>query len=152
MSLLHVSINAENPERVAQFLARLMGGTVLPFPPFPDCWLAFTEEDDGSAIEVYPLTHTLHAGEKQIACDVGERVSGQSFVHVAITSSMSDAQITDVARAEGWLTRKCDRGPFHCVEVWLENRLLIEVLDPAMQRDYRRGMTAENWSRLFGLE
>ncbi|WP_165606514.1 hypothetical protein [Yoonia litorea] len=48
---------------MARFLARLMGGRAMPFPPFPDSWIAFTEQDDGSAIEVYPLTHTLYAGE-----------------------------------------------------------------------------------------
>ena len=152
MSLLHVSINAENPRQVAEFLALLMGGRAMPFPPFPDCWIAFTEEDDGSAIEVYPLTHTLHAGEQQISCDVGERMVGPTFVHAAIKSSMSETEIAEASASEGWSARRCNRGPFDCIEVWLENRLLVEVLDPTMQVDYRRGMTAENWAKMFGLE
>lgn len=151
MSLLHVSINAEDPEHVAGFLAQLMGGRALPFPPFPDSWIAFTERDDGSAIEVYPLTHTLRAGEAQIACDVGAPVAGRTFVHAAIASPLTRVRITEQADAEGWLARTCNRGPFECVEVWLENRLLVEVLDPAMQEDYRSGMTADRWAAMFGL-
>jgi len=152
VSILHVSINADAPERVARFMARLMGGRALPFPPFPDAWIAFTEKDDGSAIEVYPLTHTLYPGETQIGCDVGAPVAGRTFVHAAIRSSLTEAEITNMAEAEGWQARTCNRGPFNCVEVWLENRLLVEVLDTAMQDDYARGMTAENWARMFGLK
>ncbi len=152
MSILHVSINAENPREVAEFLARLMGGRAMPFPPFPDCWIAFAEENDGSAIEVYPLTHTLRTGDHQVSCDVGERTAGPTFVHAAIQTSMSEAEIVEESASAGWMARRCNRGPFHCIEVWLENRLLVEVLDPTMQDDYRRGMTTENWARMFGLD
>lgn len=42
----------------------------LPFPPFPDCWIAFAEQDDGTAIEVYPTTNVLEAGLEQISCEI----------------------------------------------------------------------------------
>jgi len=151
MSLLHISINAQNPERVAKFLARILGGQAMRFPPFPDCWIAFTQQDDGSAIEVYPTTHTLHAGEEQITYEIGEPQPTPTFVHAAISSPLSGDEIMAFAEAEGWMSRMCDRGPFECVEVWLEDRLLVEVLDPTMLADYRRGMTMQNWSDMFGL-
>ncbi|MEM6462480.1 MAG: hypothetical protein AAF724_11235 [Pseudomonadota bacterium] len=152
MSLLHISINAEEPQRVAAFLAQIMAGRVLPFPPFPDCWIAFTQKDNGTAIEVYPVTHNLRAGPEQIVCDIGEPARGATFVHAAIGSPLMEAEILAEAGSEGWLARKCNRGPFECIEVWLENRLLVEVLDPGMQADYRRGMTVSNWSRMFSLD
>ncbi|WP_090202817.1 hypothetical protein [Yoonia litorea] len=83
---------------------------------------------------------------------MGEPVNGQTFVHAAIRSALTETEITKMADAEGWPARTCNRGPFQCVEVWLENLLLVEVLDPAMQDDYARGMTAGNWARMFGLE
>jgi hypothetical protein len=50
-------------------------------------------------------------------------------------------------------SRLCDRGPSRCVEVWIENRLLIEMLDPRMMtEDYRNGMTRENWANMFALK
>lgn len=49
------------------------------------------------------------------------------------------------------LTASNGGGPFKCVEIWLEDRLLVEVLDLAMQRDKANGMTARNWRAMFGL-
>ena len=152
MTLLHLSISATEPERVAGFLAAVLGGRALPFPPFPDSWIAFAEADDGTAIEVYPTTHVLTAGEDQIACAVGAPDTSPTFVHAAIGSPLSGAEIIDLAEADGWRARICNRGPFECVEVWLEGRLLVEVLDPAMQRAYRRGMTAAHWAGMFALD
>ncbi|WP_185020605.1 VOC family protein [Histidinibacterium lentulum] len=151
MTLLHVSISAENPERVSTFLATLLGGEALPFPPFPDSWIAFAGQDDGTAIEVYPLTHRLKIGPEAIACEAGPPDASPSFAHVAIRSAFGREEVLARGAAEGWTTRLCNRGPFDCVEMWLENRLLVEVLDPAMQRDYARGMTMQNWRRMFGL-
>jgi hypothetical protein len=151
MALLHVSISAEDPERVAGVLATVLGGEALPFPPFPDAWIAFAGQDDGTAIEVYPLTHRLKIGPQAIACEVGPSDDSPSFAHVAIRSTLDREAILALGAAEGWVTRICDRGPFECVEIWLENRLLVEVLDSAMQRDYGRGMTMQNWRTMFGL-
>ncbi|WP_292025143.1 hypothetical protein [Maritimibacter sp. UBA3975] len=151
MTLLHVSISAAAPERVARALAQIMGGRALPFPPFPDSWIAFAAADDGSAVEVYPLTHRVVAGHETIDCEIGAPEEAPTFCHVALASPLPEAEITKIARAEGWQVRTCNRGPFDCVEVWLENRLLIEVLDPGMQADYRANMTAENWAAMFGM-
>lgn len=151
MTLLHLSINAAEPKRTARFLARLLGGEALPFPPFPDSWIAFSAQDDGTAIEVYPLTHRLTIGPETIACETGSSDAGVTFAHVAIASALDRSAIMSLGAAEGWVTRICDRGPFACVEIWLEDRLLIEVLDPAMQRDYAQGMTARNWRMMFGM-
>ena len=152
MALLHVSISAKDPERVGAFLATLLGGEALPFPPFPDSWIAFSGQDDGMAIEVYPLTHRLKIGPDAIACEAGPPDDSPSFAHVAIRSSLDREEVLDLGAAEGWVTRVCNRGPFECVEIWLENRLLVEVLDPTMQRDYAQGMKVETWRPMFGLE
>ncbi len=151
MSLLHLSINADAPQEVATFLAQVMGGVALPFPPFPDCWIAFAKQDDGTAIEVYPTTHVLEAGAEQISCEIKTRDAGSTFVHAALCATLDRSEIISLAAERDWIARICNRGPFECVEVWLENRLLVELLDREMQKDYRRGMTAENWAAMFGL-
>ena len=151
MSLLHVSISADDPQLVAGFLAEVMGGSAMPFPPFPDCWIAFTAEDDGTAVEVYPTTHVLEAGPEQIACEIKARDATPTFVHVALCAQLDRADILARAAEKAWTSRVCNRGPFECVEVWLENRLLVELLDADMQKDYRSGMTTANWASMFGL-
>ena len=152
MTLLHASISAADPEHVATFLATLMGGMALPFPPFPDSWIAFAAQDDGTAIEVYPTSHRLRIGPDTVACETGAPDDKPSFAHVAIRSAFDRQMIVDLGTAQNWMTRICNRGPFECVEIWLENRLLVEVLDPAMQRAYEQGMTVRNWRTMFGLE
>lgn len=151
MSLLHLSINASDPELVATFLAEVMGGIAMPFPPFPDCWIAFAAEDDGTAIEVYPTTHVLEAGPDQISCEVKAPDKSSTFVHAAVCSQLTRSEILTLASAKQWTSRICNRGPFQCVEVWLEDRLLVELLDAEMQDDYRNGMTASNWASMFSL-
>ncbi len=152
MALLHLSITADEPERVAGALATLLGGRAQPFPPFPDSWIAFAAADDGTAIEVYPTTHTLKPGDAMVECVVGGADAGPTFAHAAIGSPLTEDEIFALARTHGWRALKCNRGPFECIEVWLENRLLIEVLDGDMQREYRAGMTAANWAAMFALE
>ncbi|WP_206057148.1 hypothetical protein [Nitratireductor sp. XY-223] len=152
MTLLHMSVNAGDPERVAAFLARLLGGEALPFPPFPDCWIAFAGADDGTAIEVYPLTHRLVAGAGQVECRVQEAEGAPTFAHIALATDLPARGVLALAGDHGWTARRCDRGPFHCIEVWIEDRLLIEVLDPDMRAAYRAGMTVRNWRAMFGMD
>ncbi|WP_424831552.1 VOC family protein [Ruegeria sp.] len=151
MSILHLSITASDPEDVAKFLAEIMGGEAMPFPPFPDSWIAFSEADNGAAIEVYPSTHTLIAGPEQVNCKVGDTDPSPTFAHVALGSVLSQQDLLNQAHQKGWTTRVCNRGPFECVEIWLENRVLVEALDSDMQRDYRAGMTMKNWAAMFGF-
>jgi len=123
----------------------------MPFPPFPQCWIAFSIQNDGTAIEVYPDTQVLIAGKDHVERRLLENNHEATFVHAAIGSPLSKQAILALAGKEHWRARECDRGPFACMEVWIENRLLIEVLDPDMQRDYKTGMTIENWAAMFGL-
>lgn len=151
MMLLHLSISADEPERVATVLATLLGGRAMPFPPFPDSWIAFAARDDGTAIEIYPTTHVLVAGEDAVRCRVDAVDQRPTFAHAAIGSALSAEAVLGLAEAEGWPARRCHRGPFACIEMWIEGRLLVEVLDPGMLADYRRGMTMERWAAMFDL-
>ncbi len=152
MSILHVSLSADDPERIARFLAGIMGGYALEFPPFPGAWIAFARADDGTAIEVYPTTHVLTIGHESVACEVVEPHRRPTFAHAAISSTLEREEIFSLGAQEGWVTRVCNRGPFACIEIWLEDRLLVEVLDPDMQADYASGMTVRNWRAMFGMD
>ncbi|MEM7641761.1 MAG: hypothetical protein AAF366_04465 [Pseudomonadota bacterium] len=152
MTLLHASIAAAAPERVARALGRLLGGPALPFPPCPGAWIAFAASDDGSAVEVYPLGRRVTAGPETIAFSEVAPEAGPVSTHLAIASPLSERDILAAAEAEGWPARRCARGPFDCIEVWIEGRVLVEVLDPGMLAEYRRGMGAANWRSMFGME
>jgi len=50
--LHHLSISAENPENVAQVLAEIMGGIVVPFRPNPGSFMAFALDEYGTELEI----------------------------------------------------------------------------------------------------
>ena len=132
-------------------LAEILGGKSMPFPPFPESWIAFTHADDGTAIELYPTSHKLEPDRANVVCKTGEPDNPKSFAHVAIASPLKWTEVMVIGKRENWLCRRCNRGPFQCVELWIENRLLAEVLDRDMLDDYRVGMTLESWAAMFDL-
>ena len=151
MTLAHLSIDAQDPHHVAKVLAQIMGGTALPFPPCSGAFIAFDAADDGTAIEVYPAGTQVRRGPDQIAFDQGPVSNSPVATHVCLTSALSETQLLTIGSQNGWTARTCNRGPFSCVEIWLENRVLIEALDPGMTEDYRRNMSAAQWRAMFGL-
>ena len=46
-----------------------------------------------------------------------------------------------IAEEAGWETAVRGNGAFSVVEVWIENRLLLEVLSPTQADNYLRAMT-----------
>ncbi len=151
MTLLHVSIAAADPARVARFVGGLLGGPALPFPPCPGAWIAFAAADEGTAVEVYPLDRRVAAGPDTVTFPEAPAEVGPVTTHLALGSPLSADAALALAGEEGWLARRCARGPFDCIEIWLEDRVLVEVLDAAMLADYRQGMTAARWRAMFGM-
>lgn len=118
------------PSAWAAFLAPVPGGEALPVPPFPEPWIAFAGHDEGTAIEVYPLTPRLKTGPEPIACKTGVPDDSPTFAHLAVRSALDRHEIADLGTAETWVTRICNRGPFDCGEVWPESGLLVEASSP----------------------
>jgi hypothetical protein len=151
----HISIAARDPQRVAAVLAELFGGYSLPFPPFPGGYIALPGDTLGTAVEVIPL------GDELVPGDEGEEVrpqraaqpSAYTATHAAISVPVSEERIKQVAEREGWRAETFHRvGVFGLVELWVENRLLIELLPPSMQGDYLDFMTPANYAALFGYD
>lgn len=150
MPLLHVSLNADAPEPVARFIAAMTGGVAQPFYPIPGAWMAFGPEDDGRCVEIYPLETRLLPGPHQVAFEDRAPERDVTYAHIALCTPLGPEQVIDAAKAHGWQARLASRGPFECVEVWVENRLMLEFLDAGMQADYAKGMTLAHWKQMFG--
>jgi hypothetical protein len=151
----HISIPAQDPRRVAEVLAEIWGGRSLPFPPLPGSYIVIVDDGRGSAIEVTPLGVELApgVGDEQGQALVNDNASPFTATHVALSVPAREERIKEVAAREGWRAVKCDRGgAFEVVEFWVENRLLVEMLPPAMQGRYLASMTSPNYAELFGLE
>jgi hypothetical protein len=145
MKLIHASIPADDPKRVAEVLAEMMGGEALPFPPVENGWMAWS--GDGSVdLEVVPRGHLLHRGEEEGAWLRISEPQRLSEVHLAISVDKPAAEIIAIAAKAGWPARICSRGNgfFELVEVWVEGVFMLEMLDPTQTAHYERVVTVEN--------
>lgn len=134
----HLSIPARDPERVAQVFAELMGGACIPFPPNPGAFMAIAQDLHGTAVEVHPAETLLRpngpAGTEFLRNGQDPALSA---VHFALSLERSRAEVEAIAEREGWPCFVCDRaGDFGVVELWVENRFLVELLPPDFADQY----------------
>jgi hypothetical protein len=134
----HISIPAQNPRHVAEVLAEIWHGRVLPFAPHPGSYLAFAGDEHGTAVEVYPLGTEITPGKDAAGAGFQTRASPSPLTatHVAISVDASQEQIEHIGAREGWRVVRCNRGYFDVIEFWVENRLLLELLTPDLAAQY----------------
>jgi hypothetical protein len=133
----HLSIAARDPQHVASVLAELMGGVAVPFPPNPGSFFALQLDDHGSGVEVYPAGTELRPGGDNGA-GFAKNAAARGFgpTHFALSVAADAAAVEAIAGREGWHCYRCNRGPFHVIEVWLENESMVEILPPEFAAEY----------------
>jgi hypothetical protein len=148
--LFHVSIEADEPCRVATVFAEIFGGVAMPFPPVAEgSWVAFAGDERSTIIEVYPRGTELHQSDEG-AVGLAREPRRHNATHFAMASNLDEATILGIARREGWPAKYCSRGgKFGLIEVWVEGCQMVEVLTPEMQAEYLGAVTIENWMRLL---
>ncbi|MGH7046983.1 MAG: hypothetical protein ACREE2_11425 [Stellaceae bacterium] len=132
----HLSIAAHDPGHVAGVLAELMGGKAVPFPPHPGSFFALQLDEHGSGVEVYPAGTELHPGGSDGGGFVKKEARGFGPTHFALSVKAEADTVEAVAKREGWQCYRCNRGPFHVIEVWLENQSMVEILPPEYAAEY----------------
>ena len=149
----HISIPAENPQHVAEVIAKIWGGRSFPFPDHPGNYLVVTLDSYGTMIEVYALGTELVPGTDEQPVEFGHNNTPAQFSasHAAISVPVSFEQIKQIAESEGWRLVRCDRGPFEVIEFWLENRQLIELLAPEIAPQYINFMQPQNLQEFFAV-
>jgi hypothetical protein len=142
----HVSISARNPEHVAKVLGELLGGYVGPFiGPFPGAWVVYAEDAHGTGIEVYPAETVVvpGAGDEQAGGEQRD-IGPYSAFHALVSVKADRATIERIGAREGWRTRHFWRGPspqmrlFELYEMWIENRVMLELTTEDMLPAYVR--------------
>lgn len=151
--LFHVSIAADDPQRVATVLAEVMGGDALPFPPVSDDgWIVLTDDPHRSAIEVYPMGAVLRQADGD-ADAWGDTAGIDRFTatHAAIGTDLTQDAVLAIAAREGWPAKYRKRGgAFGVIEIWVEGRQMLEILTPEMQAEYVGAVSIENWRAMLG--
>lgn len=167
--IAHFSLPAREPERTARAFAQIIDGIAMPFPVVPGAWVAIARDGSGVGVEVLPerSAHNKGKGDRDPArsangpevmpWEVQIRPDGApqdaSGFHVAITSDLSAEAIIELGREHGWRAVSCDRGGvFDLVELWIDNRFLVEVLPPEGTARYRAFYKPEVAGQMFGAE
>ncbi|MBD2412265.1 hypothetical protein FACHB389_29615 [Nostoc calcicola FACHB-389] len=147
----HISIAANNPRHVAEVLAKLLGGKIAPFPSHPGSYVAVALDEQGTLIEVYPLGTELIPGdgEQQVQFRKNNNYSQFNAVHAAVSVSVSEKEIEEIAASEGWRVLHCNRGQFEVIEFWIENHLMIELLSPEIVSQYINFVQKKNLEKFF---
>jgi hypothetical protein len=149
--LFHMSIAAHDPKRVAEVIAEFWGGEAFPFPPVSDNgWIAVAGDTRGTALEVYPADVVLR--ETDGDADAHGEATGQTAftaTHGAIATALDQQAVMAIAAREGWPAKYRKRGGmFGVVELWIEDRQMMEILTPEMQDEYQAAMSFETWRGL----
>jgi hypothetical protein len=150
--LFHLSIEADEPCRVATVFAEIWGGVAMPFPPVAEgSWVAFSGDERSTIIEVYPRGTELHQAEGSAdAVGLSGPQRRHNATHFAMATNHSLETILGIAKREGWTAKYCSRGgKFGVIEMWVEGCQMVEVLTPEMQGQYLECVTIENWMRLL---
>lgn len=148
--LFHASISAYDPAHVAAVLAEMMRGEAMPFPPLPGSHIAMAGDQYGTGIEVYPAGKVLVPGETEVESTTIADPDRPSDTHLALGVPISEAELRRIAQREWWLCRTCMRGgAFRVVEVWVENRIMIEALTPEMQKEYLAFANPRRWEAML---
>jgi hypothetical protein len=132
----HLSIAARDPKHAAGVLAELMGGTAVPFPPNPGSFFALQLDDHGSGVEVYPAGTELQPAGATGGGFVKKDARGYGPTHFALSVATDAAAVQAIAQRAGWQCFDCNRGPFHVIEVWVENETMVEILPPEYAQEY----------------
>ena len=165
----HISVGVNNPENVANVLAELWNGYAFPFPPSPGGFIVFADDGRGTAVEFTPINIELIPGkgfpveenfspetpteEFEATFQFSETSPGFVSTHLALNTHLSEAEVKAIATREGWRTLTCNRGGglFQLIEVWVENRFMIEVFTPEMTARYVEIGTPQNWANFLQI-
>lgn len=140
----HISLEANNPKHVATVLAEIIGGQAIIAPPnFPlGSQFVLSGDQHGTMFEVMPRGTDLRPDESEVGFhQAATPRSTYSGAHAYISVNATCEKITAIGAREGWLTRRCNRGPFELMECWVENQLMLELAPPPMLDQYLNFLT-----------
>ncbi|MEW6496931.1 MAG: hypothetical protein AB1589_31075 [Cyanobacteriota bacterium] len=148
----HISIPARNPFHVANVLAEVLNGWVAPFPPNINSHVVIAGDEYGTLIEIYPLGSEImpgHGTDQATFCQNAHPYA-YTAIHAAISVPTNQDAIEQIGAREGWRVLPCNRdGLFEVIEFWVENRLMLELLTPAIAPQYLTAMKSQNLELLM---
>lgn len=164
----HISIGVHNPERVANILAEIWNGIVIPFPPAPGSYMVLANDGKGSGVEITPVDTVLVPGEGMPPENLDAQTPTEDYeakfvksdfapqyvaTHLNISTRLSVEDVMAIGKREGWRTLVCNRaeGLFQLIELWIEDRFMLEVMTPEQTARYVEITNPEFIARVFDM-
>lgn len=150
----HISIGVNDPEKVAAVLAEIWDGIVFPFPPAANSFIVLANDGRGTGIEITPINTVIVPGEglppdEGFSIETSTERHEAKFVssgfapqyvptHININTRLSVEDLKAIGNREGWRVLVCNRGGglFQLVELWIEDRFMLEVMTPEQTARY----------------
>jgi hypothetical protein len=146
--LHHISLPARDPAHVATVRAELIGGRAFPFMgPLPGAFTAVAGDAHGTTFEVFPQHIGIEPGPQEAGFvdlkQPAEEIAATPVTfHALVSVPLGRTEIEAIGAREGWKTRYLGRGApgrppfFHVIELWVENRILLELATTDMLAPY----------------
>ncbi len=153
--LHHVSFAVHDPHHVAEVVAELWYGKVMPFPGHAGSFIALAMDAYGTAIEFLPKGSVLKPVASGESSDWASEphLTGYTATHVNMAVPISEAEIYDIAKREGWRAVRSGRqGLLELIEFWIENEIMLELMPPNLMESYQTVVQPESLKALFNLE
>lgn len=148
----HISIDAQDPLRVASVLAEIWNGKVYQFF-YPGSYNVMPFDSYGTGVVVFPQGTVWCPGTDNKAAQLLPSASTNLVaIHAAISVPTTQQQIEQIGQREGWrvLTREQGDSVFKLIEFWVENRILFEFLPPGFETQYLQIMQPEMIEQILG--
>jgi hypothetical protein len=151
--LHHISFAIHNPGHVAEVVAELWQGKVMPFPGHPGSFIAMAMDSYGTAIEFLPKGSVLKPTSEESRNWASESsLTGYSATHVNMAVPINEAEIYAIAQREGWRSVRAGRlGLFELIEFWVENEIMLELMPPNLMAAYQTVVQPGSLKALFNL-
>jgi len=142
--IIHASVPADDTARVARVIGELWRCEYFPFL-FPEHFLVVAGDERGTQIEVGPRGKQIVPAETMMSFQLNPAPSPYSEVHLNIATPLTVNEVLGVAKREGWTARVCDRGGvFKVIELFLENKFMLELMTEHALHRYQSFMKPEN--------
>src|ERR1044071_9869885 len=129
---------ARYPKPAAEELAAITAAKAAFFRRNAGSFFALQLDGHGSGVEVYPAGTELQPAGEEGGSFVRKPQEGRGFgaTHFALSVATDAGKVKQIAERAGWHCVTCNRGPFHVIEVWVENDTMVEVLPPDFAAEY----------------
>jgi hypothetical protein len=146
----HISLAVHDPLRVAQVVAELWQGRVVPFPHHAGSYMALSFDSYGTAIEFFPKGTVLKPDSDSAGFYDSKSDVGYTATHVNLAVPISETQIYEIADREGWRAIRCQRaGLIDLIEFWVENEVMLELIPPSLMERYLATVEPENLKKIL---